>query len=453
MLIVVAILLCTLAALHPVRLGRVRLDILTVPLLVLLVLFLSGEISADTIRLGVLGTGGLHPWEILVIFFTTAYVSVSVDVSGVLDWLAFKVIRRSRGNGLRLFVFFYLFSCVLTVFTSNDIVILILTPIIFYLGRHAELNVLPLLFAEYFGANTASMLLLIGNPTNVIVGSALRISFAEFTRVMWFPTLTAITATGALLFWRFRKELTRGFAVPESAPFGVRSRWDAAFSSSVLLLMLAFLSVSHRLGVPIWVITAGAALVLVIEDLLFGIYYVGRKIRLPLLLRDEETIHAFEAYGIREHALESWITIKRVPWKIAPFVTVLFILVAGLNKNGLTVLFEHQLAVLGDGTGLPVFVWGGAAALVCNLINNQPMTVLAAEMLMHAPSPGPAYAVVIASNIGANLTILGALAGLMWKRILGTAGLVVSYREFLRHGIRIVPPVLLLSLAALLAVV
>jgi arsenical pump membrane protein len=311
--------------------------------------------------------------------------------------------------------------------------------------------VLPLLFAEYFGANTASMLLLIGNPTNVIVGAALGIPFAEFTRVMWFPTLTAIAATGALLFWRFRTGLTRRFTVPDAAPFGVRSRWDAAFSSSVLLLMLGLLSVSHRLGVPIWMITAGAALVLIVEDLLFGIYYVGRKIRLPLLLRDEETIHAFEAYGIREHALESWITIKRVPWKIAPFVTVLFILVGGLNKNGLTALFEHQLAVLGDGTGLPVFVWGSAAALVCNLINNQPMTVLAARCSCTRPPRARLCGGDRRQHRG-HLTILGALAGLMWKRILGTAGLPVSYREFFRHGIRIVPPVLLLSLAALLLV-
>jgi di/tricarboxylate transporter len=118
MLIVIAILLCTLAALHPVRLGRFRLTFCRSPCWCCLSFpcrrNLPGYHPAGGAR-----DGGLHPWEILVIFFTTAYVSVSVDVSGVLDWLAFKVIRRSRGNGLRLFVFFYLFSCVLTVFTST----------------------------------------------------------------------------------------------------------------------------------------------------------------------------------------------------------------------------------------------------------------------------------------------------------------------------------------------
>ncbi|MBI5789835.1 MAG: hypothetical protein HZA78_13375 [Candidatus Schekmanbacteria bacterium] len=69
--------------------------------------------------------------EIIIIFFTPAYASISVDVTGIFDFLAYKIVYKAKGDGCKLFLFFYLFACPLTAFTSNDIVIHVMQDMIF----------------------------------------------------------------------------------------------------------------------------------------------------------------------------------------------------------------------------------------------------------------------------------------------------------------------------------
>jgi len=80
-----------------------------------------------------------------------------------------------------LFFYFFFLSSLITLFTSNDIVILTLTPIIFYFGKHAKVKMMPYLIAEFFAANIWSMFLYIGNPTNIIVAMASGLNFYEYT--------------------------------------------------------------------------------------------------------------------------------------------------------------------------------------------------------------------------------------------------------------------------------
>jgi hypothetical protein len=105
---------------------------------------------------------------------------------------------------------------------------------------------------------------------------------------------------------------------------------------------------------------------------------------------------------------------------------------------------------------ISVDVTGILGFTLANIINNQPMTILLSSMLtsesFHLPHSmflGGAYAVIIASNLGANLTLIGALAGLMWKKILQNKNLDISYISFLRTGIMITPIVFACSLVTL----
>lgn len=448
-MILLSILLCTLAVLFPLK--KYRLTGMTVPPLLLTLLLLTGSISTETVLQGLRGSGTLHPWQILIVFFSTAYVSISVDISGTLDWLASRVIKRAGGNTAGLFILIYLFSCAVTAITSNDIVILIMTPIILYLTKYAKINPLPLLFASFFGANTASMLLLIGNPTNLILGAACSISFSSFTAQMW--PVTAVAMAGMLLAMLpvFRKEIRGHFETPPEAGFQLRNRYDALFSSTLLLLMLGGLLFSGDAGIPVWMITLSAAGILFVEDLFFGIFYKIKKIRLPALLRSEETKAVFGVYGLPEHMLDPRICLKRVPWKIAPFITVLFILVEALHRSGATAQLGGWLHAAAQTSGLPALVWGGAGTVLANLLNNQPMSVLLAGALTATPetTPAAAYAVITASNIGANLTLAGSLAGLMWKQILAGAEIKISYSAFFRQALKIIPLPLLSALLLL----
>ena len=114
-----------------------------------------------------------HHLRVPVLILSLAYLSISLDDSGFFRWCALQVVRVGGGDGRRLLLAVFLGVSVLTFFTSNDIVILAVTPILIHVGTSARIhNLTPFLIAEFFAANTASMGLYIGNPTNIILGDA-----------------------------------------------------------------------------------------------------------------------------------------------------------------------------------------------------------------------------------------------------------------------------------------
>lgn len=455
-LIILAIIFCIASAIHPFKIGKIYINIATGPLIAFAGLLCLGVIDSKIIFSGILGNSQLRPWEIIVIFFSVAYVSVSLDVTGVLDYLAYRIVLKSKGSGIKLFIFFYLFSCFLTVFTSNDIVILTLTPIIFYLGKHTRLNITPLLFAEFFGANTLSMLLYIGNPTNIIIGNAMGLGFAEFSRIMWFPTLAAAVSQLVLLFLYFRTSITRVFLPVNGSTYYVRNWIDAGISSAGLVLMLLVLTASQWLQIPIWKVTLLFAALFMAEDLVFTLYYTVKYNSLDPAELQKVPQEMHQIHGMPVERNEFWMSFRMVPWKILPFVTVFFILVAGLNEYGAVERLARILAQ--SSTTLPgcLATNGIFGMILANLINNQPMTILYSSILINdvfqtssTNLQGAAYAVIIASNLGANLTLIGALAGLMWKNILKSKGLNIGYADFLKAGLLITPIVFASALLAL----
>lgn len=455
-IILAGILVSIFLAVRPVKLGRVPLNTVTGPLLVLGVLLLCGCLEWSHLWGGMAGRDRLRPWEILIIFYTTAYVSISVDLSGILDFFAFRIVRRARGRGLLLFFLFYGFASLLTVFTSNDIVILTLTPIIFYLKKHADIEITPLLFAEFFGANTLSMLLYIGNPTNIIVGNALGLDFPGFSRIMAWPTLTAALFNILLLYLVFRGSITRRFVLKEDSKVQLRSIYDSVVSSGLLLAMLGFLLFSERLGLPIWWVTLGFALLYIIEDLVISMVHIVRDPRRYVTELSADMKQIYAVYGFPSNRYDLFVIAKRLPWKILPFITVIFILVYALADYGFVTTCAGVLANLSQRTGQTVLINGGLGLLLSNLINNQPASILYSSILADPAFRGgggqllpAAYAVIMATNLGANLTLIGALAGILWEKILQEKGIRLSYREFLYRGLLITPLVMLLSLAVL----
>lgn len=123
--------------------------------------------------------------------------------------------------GTRLFSYFFLFSAALTVLTSNDIVILTLTPIIAALASYAKIDPTPALFGQFFAANILSLELFIGNPTNIIVAEAYGLSFLGYSVWMASVGIFAGIICFALLMFVFRNEIPITFRVPVVSTAGV----------------------------------------------------------------------------------------------------------------------------------------------------------------------------------------------------------------------------------------
>ena len=129
----------------------------------------------------------------------------------------------------------------------------------------------------------------------------------------------------------------------------------------------------------------------------------------------------------------------------------MFVMIVILSRTGVTQTIADALD-----EGLPVWKYGPLSFLAANVINNIPMSVLFSAILTaegHTMSAAAVYATIIGSNVGAFLTPIGALAGIMWSTMLKERGVKFSYLDFLKMGVTVALPALAASLLVLWLVV
>jgi Na+/H+ antiporter NhaD/arsenite permease-like protein len=156
-------------------------------------------------------------------------------------------------------------------------------------------------------------------------------------------------------------------------------------------------------------------------------------------------------------------SLMSLPYRIVPFVFGMFVLVEGLYESGwIDAMADILIASIPTGSGplsvfASAFLLTGVTILLCNLINNQPATILLtrviiAEKFMNlAPNVRSVgmFAVILGSNLGANFTLIGALAGIMWAKILADKNLRMTYLDFAKVGFVIMPLVTVASAGVL----
>ena len=279
-------------------------------------------------------------------------------------------------------------------------------------------------------------MLYVGNPTNILIASAFNMEFLQYTGWMLLPTLAAGTVNAGMLYLLFRRQITKPIVQREGIDpaAAITDRTGAWIGGILLACCVVALAVAPYMQVEMWVVALCFALTLMVV----------------LLLRD--------CFGARpgrqpdEQGRAILNTLRRMPWAIVPFVLSLFVTVEALHVYGVTKDIGRVLNALGAGdSASTALVYGVGSALSANLLNNIPMTV-AFVFVMSGLSGRPLLAAILAtavgSNLGANMTPLGALAGIMWMSILRQKGCELSFGRFVKYGLLITP----LSLSACLAV-
>ena len=131
----------------------------------------------------------LNPLKILTLFISVSFISIVLDEAGLFAYIANKFINKFKYSQKALFFSLYFLISVLTIFTSNDIVILTFTPFILYFSKHGHISPIPYLVMEFVCANTYSILLPIGNPTNIYLTSIYSINFIDYVLKMIIPVI------------------------------------------------------------------------------------------------------------------------------------------------------------------------------------------------------------------------------------------------------------------------
>jgi arsenical pump membrane protein len=354
------------------------------------------------------------------VYFFLAGMMLLAEVArkeGLFDWLAAQAVRFSKGSARRLFLIVYLVGIVVTVLLSNDATAVVLTPAVYAATRAAKVEPLPYLFACAFIANAASFVLPISNPANLVVFGKAMPPLADWLRAFALPSLVAIMATYLSLLLAQRRALAGGVsAIEVIAPLTRAGKLAAIGILATAVVLLAASAMDRDLGLPTFI--AGAAVTVLV-------LVIGRQ--------------------------SPWPVLRDISWSVLPLVAGLFILVEGLNRTGVLpalarVLKQASIAAPQS----TAWIAGVAVAIASNLLNNLPVGLIAATTGQAAQVPQHILgAILIGVDLGPNLSVTGSLATILWLIVLRREGEHVSAWQFLKLGLIVMPPALLLSLAAL----
>jgi arsenical pump membrane protein len=404
---------------------------------ILIVLF--GVLNSSQILSGLGGVGSLNPFGILVLFLSMVFMSIFLDITGFFEYCARVALKYASGDGRRLFFSVYFAVSILTIFTSNDIIILTFTPFIYYFSKDAGIDPKPYLIGEFFAANTWSMILYIGNPTNIVLAAAFHLRFDEYSRWMLLPSLVAGLMNMILLYLIFRKSINKPLKHVETINprEAITDKTSTLLGLFILGSCIICLAIAPYFGIDIWIISVGFGLALLVILLLRDLFVAVTKERID---KKHFTVGP---------------TLKKMPISIIPFVLSLFITVEALRIYGITKeigIFFNNLC--GASTTVTTFVYGVSSAFAANILNNIPMTVAyvpIAGAVSQANLLPAVLATTIGSNLGANITPIGALAGIMWMSILRDKEVKLTFKEFVKYGL-LVTPLTLLACLGILAV-
>ncbi|WP_034289224.1 SLC13 family permease [Amycolatopsis benzoatilytica] len=319
-------------------------------------------------------------------------VSHLAAAEGVFTWLGGKLAETCRGRPRPLLLLTFAAAALVTAVLSLDATVVLLTPVVLATAAHLKLTARPHVYACAHLANSASTLFPVSNLTNLLAFSASGLTFAGFTALMAVPWLVTIAIELAVFAWFFRGDLRQPPSTEKP-----EHREPPVFTLGVLAVMLAGFATGQLVHVePVW-IAALAALVLA-------------------------------AKALAERKIRPWQVITEASPLLVLFVVALAVIVEAVDKHVLGGLLQNLLPTT---AGLPELLTAAAvAAILANLVNNLPATLILLSVLGPHPNQGVLLAVLLGVNIGPNATYLGSLATLLWRRVVLRHGEHPSAREF-----------------------
>lgn len=357
-----------------------------------------------------------------VYLFLTGMMLLSelAKVYGVFAWMAHHAVRSANRSSMRLFTSIYVVGVVVTIFMSNDATAVVLTPAVLAAVKRAKAPPLPYLFSCALVANAASFVLPISNPANLVVFNSTMPPLLRWLAMFSVPSLVAIIITYVLLRWYCHKEIsapcegstsdTRLSEMGKISLFGI---------AAVAIVLLTASALEMNLGLPTFLASAAVTSIVAIRSR-------SNPIRLA----------------------------REISWSILPLVAALFVIVEAVKSAGamflLHGLFETCLHLPQSRAALAL---GIAVGFGTDIVNNLPLGLITGAALRTISlQPMLAKVILIAIDLGPNLSITGSLATILWLTAIRREGLDVSGWQFFKIGMIIMPISLVLAILAALLI-
>jgi arsenical pump membrane protein len=387
--------------------------------------------AAILVILGVISP--IQTWEvfkenisILLFFLGLMVISIVSEQAGFFKWCAARSIRLARGQGRALLIVVFILGALITAFFSNDATALILTPIVFALVTRLKLNALPYVFACAFIANTASIILPVSNPVNLLAVDRFGITLVDYLKYLLLPGILVIAVNVGLFLVIFRKSVSCASPVCRIEEPVKIDRFFLSVSICLILIAIGYILVSLY-GLPLAYPAAGGAVILLICG------FSSRRLSLKKVS-------------------------SGISWSVLLFIFALAMLVKGLENAGIINYLAEALAALASSGPLQsLFAVTLGTAAGSNLINNWSMMMVSVSSLNTLASQTSGfnsilvYGAIMGADLGPNIAILGSLSSMLWLILLRQRGLIISPWQFLKLGLIITPVMLIIGLLALYA--
>ncbi len=346
-------------------------------------------------------------YDTLVLLLGMMLISAYLSLAGFFDWAADWILRRAN-NPKGLLLSLILTSGVLSALLVNDIICLMLTPLVITVIARGKLPLLPYLLALAMSANLGSVATLVGNPQNMIIGHLSGIPFLRFSRSLVPVALAGLAIEYVVLRLGFGAELGKAqIERPAERPHNL-NRGLLGLTIAVLVLVFAGFMAGLNLA---WTALSGGALIMV------------------LARRDTHQV------------------LKLVDWHLLVFFAALFIVVEGLSGTGLPDQIYHSIRGA-FGTSATSQAWNLAwfSEVGSNVFSNVPFVLVAGKWLNNFVQPELMWKVMaLATTFAGNFTLVGSVANIIVVES-ARQHLEVGFWDYARYGI---PVTILTSLAGM----
>ncbi|HMB84965.1 MAG TPA: anion transporter [Methylomirabilota bacterium] len=355
---------------------------------------------------------GLLPWDravaavdahTLVLLFGMMIVAAYLRLSGFFRLVTYAAVRRAH-TPVGLLALIIAAAGVLSALFVNDVVCLVMAPIVLDLVRRLRLPPVPYLIALATAANVGSVATLTGNPQNMLVGSFSGISYRAFLLREAPVALIGLALVFGVIWLAYRRRLPPALPAEALEERGaVHPALMIKTMAAVSVMLVAFLA-----GVPIALVAIGGA-----------------------------------AYCLLTRRVNPDKVYREIDWGLLVLFTGLFVVIGGLEASGLA----GEILGWAGAVGLyrPV-VLTVATAVLSNLVSNVPAVLLFKTVIPTFGEPTRAWLLLAtASTLAGNLTILGSVANLIVVEQARGAGIQIGFLEYSKVGVPVTVATLLVG--------
>ena len=368
-------------------------------------------------------------WATIIFIAGMMIMVEGMAKAGFFRWLCLTIAKAVKYKVMPILVTFMIMSAVLSMFIDSITVILFLAAVTVELSQLLKFNPVPMVLAEIFCANLGGSATMCGDPPNIIIGTALGYSFADFVSNTGLIAGVALVAVIIFFYFSYKKELSasNGQTVdPSSFPNpsnAITSKKDFIMSSVIFLLAVVLLVTHAQTGLTVALI--------------------GLIIAAITLLSSPKNIG---------------FILKKVDYKTLLFFVGLFVVVGGLEQTGVLEMIASFIEKICGGNVIAmVFIIMWISAIASAVVDNIPFAATMVPVIksLAATTAGAdlstlVWALSIGTDIGGSATPIGASANVVGTSVVSKAGHPVGWGKYCKTAVPATIIVLVIAMGIML---